>query len=122
MGSIYNQSPGSLNMVKSRARTHAQNKRRIKIQKAYVGNNNRAKPTTAKPRTAKKMPRKNSARGTRRSQKSISQDKKIDQTIKKIDEAIKKLNSQLSEFVTKKYLNERLAELEQKNPKSICRK
>jgi hypothetical protein len=102
--------------MKSRARTPAQ-KKRNQIQKAYVGN--RVRPQTAK------MPRKNSARGTRRSQKSISQDNKIDQTIKKIDEAIKILNDKLSEFVTKKYLNERLAELEQKNPKnpkSICRK
>lgn len=60
------------------------------------------------------MPSNNFARGTRRSQKSISQDNKIDQTIEKIGEAIDKLNRQLSEFVTKKDLDARLAKLEQK--------
>jgi len=93
----------SINMPNSRARTPAALLKRQNIQKAYISNNNRAK-----------TPRKNSARGTRRSQKSISQDKKIDQTIVNIGEAIRKLNSQLSEFVTKTYLNTRLAELEQK--------
>jgi len=95
-------------MPKSRAKTPAQMKRHNQIQKAYVGNNNRVRPKTAK------MPSNNFARGTRRSQKSTSQDKKIDQTIERIGEAIHKLNGQLSEFVTKKYLNTRLAELEQK--------
>ena len=94
-------------MMKIRAKAPVQIKGN-KIQKAYVGNNNRAKPTTAK------TPRKNSARGTRRSQKSIDQDKKIDQTIVDIGAAIRKLDRQLSEFVTKNDLDARLAELEQK--------
>ncbi len=92
-------------MMKIRAKIPAHLKKRNDIQKAYVGNNNRAKPTTAK------TPRKNSARGTRRSQKSIDQDKKIDQTIVDIGEAINKLDSQLSEFVTKNDMNNRLSEL-----------
>lgn len=95
-------------MPNSRARTPAQMKRRNQIQKAYVGNNNRVKPTTAK------TPRKNFARGTRRSQKLISNDDQIDETIVKIGEAIEKLNRQLSEFVTKKELNARLVESERK--------
>ena len=76
------------------------------IQKVYVGNN-LVRPVAAK-KTAKRP-----SRGTRKSRKSIDKDKKIDETIYKIDSAIGVLTSKLSEFVTRKELNTRLAELEQ---------
>jgi septal ring factor EnvC (AmiA/AmiB activator) len=83
MGSIYiNQYPGSLNMVKSRAKT-----------------------------AAKKTTTKLLSRGMRKTRKSIDQDKKIDKTLAKIDKTITTLHSELSKFVTRKELNKRLSEL-----------
>ena len=58
MGSIYiNQYPGSLNMVKSRVKTPAQNKLQNQILRTYV-NNNLVGPVNnnnlVRPKTAKK--------------------------------------------------------------------
>lgn len=94
-------------MPNNRAKTPAHRKKQKEIQKAYIGNNLVRSMTT-------KTRRNKSARGTRKSQKSISKDDQIDQTLVKIESAIGVLTSKLSEFVTRKELNTRLAELESK--------
>lgn len=95
-------------MPNNRAKTPAHLKKQKEIQKAYIGNNLVRSMTT-------KTRRNKSARGTRKSQKSISKDDQIDQTLVKIESAIGVLTSKLSEFVTRTELNKRLAELEQTN-------